>query len=105
MASERWVRRSRNAWRFRVWLTAVAAVTTTGAAMVLAMQGVVPAGLQVPLAWIAVWASLFAAAWFASAFRCRRCGTRVGLWYATHAHGGFWLSAFLSARACPVCRH
>ena len=105
MASGRWVYRSRNVWRFRVWLFSMAAVSTIGTAIVLAMQGVVPGTLRIPLAWSAVWATLFAAAWFASAFRCRRCGTRVGLWYATHAHSGFWLTAFLSARACPVCRH
>ena len=105
MSRERWVRRSRNAWRFRVLLVSVLAMSATSVAMLLAMQGVVPSTMQVPLAWSSVWAGLFCAAWFAGAFRCRRCGTRVGLWYATHANGGFWVVSFLSARACPVCRH
>jgi hypothetical protein len=105
MATERWLHRSRNAWRYRVLVVAVLALGAAGIACVLALQGVIPRTLQTPLAWSTVWMAAFSIAWFAAAFRCRRCGTRIGLWYATHAQARFWLSAFLHARACPVCRH
>ncbi len=41
--------------------------------------------------------------WFGLAFRCPRCRTRIGWWYATKRGIGQWFTEFIQMRHCPVC--
>jgi predicted RNA-binding Zn-ribbon protein involved in translation (DUF1610 family) len=97
-----WFDRTRQRWKVTTLLLLLIPLVVTGIAAILTDAGVL-ARYDISAGIASVVFGVLFLGWFAVAFRCPRCQTRVGIWLLRRPGSFSWFTDFLTLQTCPNC--
>jgi hypothetical protein len=99
-----WISRTGQGWKLNIFYGLVILL------VIVTLSGFVPAlndtmfGDDDTRRFVNVVIGALAFSWLVLAFRCRRCGTRIGWWHVRNSAVSSWFTAFLNTAECPYCK-